>query len=442
MKIKIMTTEAISYVKKNIEELLPYYKNAERPEKWLREKLGKDPFVEVSALEFDDIELKVNPDKPSSDDVFNIKLLYLKMKELNDSFASDERLWAGLAHTVFYDYMLKRWPNYFEKEDLLNHFFFKLGKPRCYLVNSLSRLWWLGRKTYLSSIEDNWLILDYISHDINGYAFTLFGSNWSNSEKTLKLFMKAITKYEADSNNKVYRELFNDALKYTNCFGGIYIIDACDDDFVIGSIYNYITNRFIEREREAEFNKINNIRTSGIEKFDNIIRAINKVGGIGTITQINNAYAEIIGKDLTDAQKIYIKDSIEKNSIDCNNFDGKCIFYKLELNDKVLWKVANDYLTKDNYKIRNEFTNKQIESLEDKENLLFNILGSIRGDKISVEDIKSFQQQILLVRSDISDFDVFLKENLRLLCRKGLLEKIDKDIYKKTFTIKNRVVTV
>ena len=89
---------------RNIDNLLIHYKNAERPEKWLKEKLGKDPFVVVDALEFDDFELRVSENKPSADDVFNVKLLYSKMKILNDSFASDERLWAGLSHTIFYDY--------------------------------------------------------------------------------------------------------------------------------------------------------------------------------------------------------------------------------------------------------------------------------------------------------------------------------------------------
>lgn len=50
MKLRIMTTEAISYVKKNIDCLLDYYKNGLRPEKWLKEKLGKDPFVIIDAL--------------------------------------------------------------------------------------------------------------------------------------------------------------------------------------------------------------------------------------------------------------------------------------------------------------------------------------------------------------------------------------------------------
>jgi len=278
--------------------------------------------------------------------------------------------------------------------------------------------------------------MNYISHDINGYAFTLFGSNWSNSCRTLTLFMKAIIKYEKESGNKVYRELFNDALKYTNCFGGIYIIDACDDEFVIENIYFYVSSRFDERKKEAEYNKLNNVRTSGVEKFDNIVKAINKIGGTGSLSQINEAYSEIIGKELSQAQKDYIKESIDEHYIESNSFKGNCVFYRIQVGEKTLWKVANDYLIKDNYYQRNEYTNTQIESLEDKENLLFNTINSIRGEKISIDDIKGFKQQIILNYNDIENFDGFVKENINKLCKRGLLEKIDASLYKKTFRIK------
>lgn len=437
MKLKIMTTEAISYIKKNIESLVDYYKSASRPEKWLKEKMGKDPFVTVDALEFDDFELEISSDKPSADDCFNAKLLYSKMNTLNDSFASDERLWAGLSHTVFYDYLIKRWPGYYSSTDILNHYFFNQGKPRCYFVNTLSRLWWLGRKTYSDYFEDNWKIMNYISHDINGYAFTLFGSNWSNSVRTLTLFMKAVFKYEEDTNKKVYRELFNDALKYTNCFGSIYIIDACDDEFVISCIYQYLLTRSGEREKEAEYNKLNNVKLSGIEKFDNIVRAINKIGGIGSVSQINASYSEIIGKELSDVQKNYIKKSIEECCIDYNTNNEKFIFYKIYFDDKVLWKISNDYLTKDNYSVRNVQMNKQINELLDEERILFNTINSIRGEKISIEDIEYFKQQ-LTVTFNISDFESFVNNNIKSLYKKGLLEKLDNFNYKKSFYLKDK----
>lgn len=436
MKIKIMTSAAIAYIKQNIGSLLHYYENGDDPEKWLKEKFNKECFVAVDILEFEDFTLVVSPDKPSSEDSLNSKVLYSKMMSLNDSFATDERLWAGLSHTIFYDYMLKRWPKYYDKESILNHFFFNQSKPRCYLVNTISRLWWLGRKLYNENFDNCWAMLDYISHDINGYAFTLFGSNWSNSKRTLELFMKAIFKYENETNNKVYRELFNDSLKFTNCFGGIYIIDACSDTFVVDTIYQYLVTRQQERVRESEYNKLNNVKTSGIEKFDNIVKALNRIGGIGSLNDLYDSYAFIVGKGLSSAQMSYIKDSLNENYIDSSFFKGKPIFYKVTLNHKKYWKISDEYLIKENFQRRNDFSNKLIEGLNPDEKLIFNVINTITNEKISINNIIMFKQQIMIVRPDIIRFDVFVVEKINSLYRKGLLEKIGKDLYKKSFRIK------
>lgn len=153
MKLKIMTSEAIAYVKENIDLLTDYYKNGEDPEDWIKAKIKKPAFKQIDALEFDDFKLFLTDDKPSSTDVENIKIFYSNLKDINDSFASDERLWAGLCHTLFYDYMLKRWPDKLTSKDILKHFFFNCGKPRCYMLNTLSKLWWIGRKSYVEESD-------------------------------------------------------------------------------------------------------------------------------------------------------------------------------------------------------------------------------------------------------------------------------------------------
>ena len=107
MKIKIMTAEAVAFVKNNMDSLVCYYKNKENPMVWIKQKIGKDAFVEVPSLDFEECELLISTDVPSANEGANVKLFYLNYMQLNDSFATDERLWAGLAHTVYYEYMLK-----------------------------------------------------------------------------------------------------------------------------------------------------------------------------------------------------------------------------------------------------------------------------------------------------------------------------------------------
>ena len=56
MKIKIMTSDAIEYIKKNIDKLVHYYVDGENPEIWLKKEMGTSAFVDVPDLEFDDFD--------------------------------------------------------------------------------------------------------------------------------------------------------------------------------------------------------------------------------------------------------------------------------------------------------------------------------------------------------------------------------------------------
>ncbi len=438
MKLKIMTSEAIAYVKENINSLIEYYKTDSNPEIWLKEKIGRSAFVEINELQFDDFELLNDYESPSSTDVPNSKMLYTKLITLNDSFATDERLWAGLSHTIFYKYMLKRWNYNNDANSILNHFFFNAGKPRCYMVNTIARLWWLSKKTYIASDEDHFQILDYISHDINGYSFTLFGSNWSNSERSLRLFFKAIFKFEEDKALNVGRGLFNDAMKYMNCLCGLFIIDACDDSFIVDKIYSYLEKRNKQLIRNAELNKLNNVKTTGIERLDNIIKALNYIGGRGNITSINKAYEHITNQSLSDASRKYIQENLEKNSPDSPSYNGKPIFYKIYIDNSQIWKISNEYLTRSNYVLFNTFISKQRENLEGFDKIVFNIISAIKGDKISVSSITPYRQQISQLYPEIANFDSELKNALKNIRRKGLIEYIGDNIYKKSY--KNFVI--
>lgn len=246
MKLQIMTEKALIFIKENIASLMIHYINNEDPQVWLRIKLGQPPFVEIDAIEFEEFELFMDEKDPSTYDIDNIKLFYTKLKSINDSFASDERLWAGLAHTHFYSYMQKRWDlkslsEKAQQKSVINHYFFQPNRQRSYMINTLARLWWFGRKTYQSEkIENPFEILDYISHDINGYGFTMFGSNWSNNSRTLMLFFDGIIKYTSETGLKVKRVPFNNALKYINMLGGVYFLDSCDKEFIVDKIYKFV----------------------------------------------------------------------------------------------------------------------------------------------------------------------------------------------------------
>lgn len=437
MKIKIMTAEAVAYVKNNIDSLVSYYENKEDPTVWIKQKIGKDAFIEVPTLDFEECELLISADAPSANEGANVKLFYLNYMQLNDSFATDERLWAGLAHTVYYEYMLKRWPNSFDSKSIINHFFFAgTGGPRSYMMNTLSRLWWLGRKTYRAESGEPWKIFDYFIHDINGYSFTLFGSNWSNSSRSLDLFFKAIFEYTEEYGRKVDRALFNEAMQYTNCLCGIYVLDACDDAFVVEEIKNYLVQRYDEMIRELADNKLNNVRTTGIEKFDNLIKAINYIGGHGKKVDIFNAYEAVTQTRNSTAIRMYIENQLQANCPDVRKYSGKPIFYKVVIEGGAYWKLANDYLIKANVPVRRELMMNQIETLSDVEKWVFNFITAIRKDRFTLDDLLQFSGQFGSLHPEVEDSERVMKDALIKMREKGLIELQDNHMFKKAFNIK------
>ncbi len=424
MKIKIMTSDAVEYVKKNVDKLVHYYVDGEDPEIWLKKEMGTTAFVVVPDLEFDDFELQIDETKPASTDIFNIKLLYTKMKDLNDSFASDERLWAGLCHTVFYEYMQKRWGTSLDATKILNNYFLKA--TRYYVINGVARLWWYGRKTYSEKFDNKFAMLDYMANDLNGYGFTLFGSNWSNSDRILSLFFEALFEFKTETSRKADRNLFNDTIQYTNALCGIYLFDTCDDDFIKNKIKSFVVKREKEIEIEKENNKINNVRTTGTDRFDNIIKAVNYLGGHGTPKDIFLATEALTGKTPSILDKNYIT-----NALKSKNIDG--VFARTKNDYLDGYRVTVSYLTKENRSKRKRFVEQNIDNLKGDCRLVFNIINAIKKDKFSLNDVLVYKQSIQMTHPDVEDVDALLKNGLKQLVLLAILEKIDDTTYKKVF---------
>ena len=222
-------------------------------------------------------------------------------------------------------------------------------------------------------------------------------------------------------------------MKYMNCLCGLFIIDACDDSFIVDKIYNYLEKRNEQLIRNAELNKLNNVKTTGIERLDNIIKALNYIGGRGNINSINKAYEHITNQNLSDASKKYIQENLEKNSPDSPSYNGKPIFYKIYVDNSQIWKISNEYLTRSNYLSFNSFISKQRESLKDFDKIVFNVISAIKGDKISVSSITPYRQQILQIYPEIKNFDYELKNALKNIRSEGLIEYIGDNTYKKSY---------
>ena len=148
MKLRFLKNDSLYVLKNAIKDISEKYESTNSS--WISDVTGDvNNFIEFK-LEIPDFELKIS-DTPEKDDLDNIKILYGNLTKITDSQASDERLWAGVCHDIFWNYMQKRWPldKSTDKEKYIKkNYFFAHGEKRSLMTNGLARLWWIGRLTY------------------------------------------------------------------------------------------------------------------------------------------------------------------------------------------------------------------------------------------------------------------------------------------------------
>lgn len=230
MTIRFMKDDAVFALKNGINSNIEYYRDGGND--WLLSVTGmKDCFIDFKTT-FDDFDLIIS-ENPEKDDIENIKILYSKLMNLSDSQASDERLWVGLAHDTFWNYMKHRWTlkNAVGKEEryIKKNYFFAHGDTRSLMTNALARLWWIGRLTYDESYRNPFELTEYLAQDINGRGFPLFGSNFSNNKRILRIFLNTIKEYEQNNNFKLNRENFLEMIKSMNMWSGKIAIDCLEE---------------------------------------------------------------------------------------------------------------------------------------------------------------------------------------------------------------------
>lgn len=239
MKIEMLPADKLEMLKLNITELKSHF--SDNSNKWLTEYFKEKPFVETR-FEFNDVTLTIsdNPD----DDYENVIKLYSSFKDLPDSIASDERLWAGLALGPFWNYCLERWgKNDWSEEGILNHIFFGAnnGHRRALTRNAISRLWWIGRLTYDESNKENpYKYTKYVCLH-QRFIVDFLERNISNSLNLIKPCIDAVWRFEAENPEiKINSNQMREIQKYVNILGGTYILDSLDYSFLVEKVYSKI----------------------------------------------------------------------------------------------------------------------------------------------------------------------------------------------------------
>ena len=251
MKLYIMKREALETLKANLQiAYAKYY--TESSNSWIIDLCGEDAFIEFKEIPYFELsELDTGLGKGEID-LRNCKILYEKLMFLSESQASDERLWAGLTHATFYNYMRKRWeygygkkPKSAEKEagELKSRFFYSGGTRAGFYRNTLAKCWWVGRNTYDASNEANHFErLDVIgSNDINSKVTEFFYNfTFSSNPYVLDGIINALRYFKNEGIAVSVREHIRPAMSYLNAVGGAVVIDCIPKEEITDIIVNTI----------------------------------------------------------------------------------------------------------------------------------------------------------------------------------------------------------
>lgn len=249
MVVHFLNEDALAALKTNVKGNIKRYDDPTND--WIYEYFdGESPFIEYK-MQINDFQFCNSADEKNEDsknDAENAIRLYSAMKCLSDTQATDERLWSGLCHGDFWEYMHTRWKeskfNRDPASSLLWRYFFNMkgGIRRALFRNTLSRLWWIGRLTYDESRKDPFELTRYWEEDFSTKSLILFSSNYMGNAEITRGLISALIDLEHDgfSLGTRKRDIYYQASQYLNIYGGTHILDYYTADEIKEKVLKYM----------------------------------------------------------------------------------------------------------------------------------------------------------------------------------------------------------
>lgn len=227
MKLKYLTQDALFTLSENQPIIYELMKNAESNE-WLIDYIGRDGLVE-SKLNIEPLHFDTSFENPIDGDYVNAKILFEHLKDLNETQASDDRLWAGLAFTIGYDFLKYRWTLDSIVKVKYRWLFYTTNRRRLF-YHGLSRLWWFVKMTYCPEALNPYELTEFVfKYPQIMKAITY--RNYSNSDRLRKIIIKSFLKYVKQGGNLAVNKI-DEIYKYISNLGSVSILDVMDEEYL------------------------------------------------------------------------------------------------------------------------------------------------------------------------------------------------------------------
>jgi len=223
MRIRFISIEGLETLKSNLNNLASRF--ACQDPSWVGEFLGPKAFL-PSKFEVEDLALDMSQADPFMTEFENVKRLHAALNIISDSQASDERLWAGMCLTDFWNYVQYRWKitESSSVSIVKQHFFFGFGPRRSLTRNAVSRLWWVGRLTYDETREDPYELTKFVCRN-SDYIMHILERNTSNNKNLTRGFLSGVLA-AVNEGLSINTNTVAELSRYLNLLGGVYVLDC------------------------------------------------------------------------------------------------------------------------------------------------------------------------------------------------------------------------
>ena len=255
MELCFLKDNALDTLKNSLTQTFDKY-FTEKDNSWVVEICGENPFVkfrEVSDFELTPLDEGLDIGEI---DFRNCKILYKNFHFLTPRQAADERLWAGLCHGVFYDYVRRRWSydkiSNFSNTDaeknireIKNRFFFNGGARNKLVMNTLSKYWW-ARHVFSN---DDLNVLG--SKDFYTKIFSIMTRAFVGNKILFNGFMKFLRHFK-EQNTTLTSDQIRPAMSELNKRGGAIVLDCLTEEEIAAIMIEYVNKKFQETPAGAK----------------------------------------------------------------------------------------------------------------------------------------------------------------------------------------------
>lgn len=214
---------------------------------------GIQDYLKTSSIVVPDIKLVcsgVDDAVKCGEDFINVTMLYGDYKDrITPLQASDPSLWTALSHTVFRDYVIKRWGDDSGKVSIAQRFFATEGRSSLCYYNAISRLWWAGYLSYDKDMEsvDPWhltktlLSAQQVFKDFSDQGFSM-------SRSVSKGLLLALKRVQEETGNKATRVFRLCCDSFLNHRGAVTVLDVLWPEEIESIAYEFMSSNLTGKD--------------------------------------------------------------------------------------------------------------------------------------------------------------------------------------------------